>query len=81
MSALELRAALAQNGLVADVEGRDRLAIIRAVDAAAARAIAARRSEVTAIALAHGFSHVALEVAPTQQRRPVLRSDAALPRD
>lgn len=81
MSATELHRALARTGLAAEVEGRDRLAVVRASDAAAARAMAARRGEVMALAIAHGFTHVALEVAPTRQATPVLRSHAALPRD
>ena len=81
MSAASLRSALLAAGLVAEVEGRERLALIEASDAAAARAIAERRAEVMALALAHGFSHVALEVKPVRQRQPVLRRDAALPGD
>lgn len=81
MSAAALERALAHAGLLAEVEARDRLAIIRAADTNASRAIGARRGEVTALASAHGFSHVALELAPSGERRPALRSDAALPGD
>lgn len=81
MSAAGLRSALVAAGLPAEVEGRERLALIRAADAAGSRAIAARRAEVTALAIAHGFSHVALEIGPMYQREPALRRDAALPGD
>ena len=79
MSATQLQAALARTGFAADVEARERLAVIRAVDAAAALAITARRSEVIALAGAHGFTHVALEIAPARQSTPALRSHATLP--
>lgn len=81
MTAAELRDALAGAGFAADVEGRDRLAVVRAADAAAAHAIAARRRDVMALATAHGFTHVALEVAPARPATPALESDAALPGD
>lgn len=81
MSAASLESALARVGLEAAVEARERLAIVRAADATAAHAIGARRGEVTALAAAHGFSHVALELAPSGGRRESLRSDAALPGD
>jgi hypothetical protein len=79
MSAATLASALLAAGLPAEVEARDRLALLRAADGAASRAIAARRGEVMALAVAHGFSHVALEVAPMRQWDPALRRDAALP--
>ena len=75
MSAAALRSALAAAGLAAEVEERERLAIIRPTGAAASRAIAGQRARVITLAAAHGFSHVALEIAPAP------RSDAALPRD
>ena len=81
MSAAELQSALVAAGLPAAVEGRDRLALVAAADAAASRAIAARRAEVTALAMAHGFSHVALEIGPAHQRESALRREAALPGD
>lgn len=81
MSALALEAALRSAGLAADVEARERLALVQAADPAASRAIAARRAEVMALAIAHGFSHVALEVKPVRQWEPALRRDAALPGD
>jgi hypothetical protein len=81
MSAKALASALAGAGLAAEVEGRERLALIRAADSAASRTIAARRADVMALAVAHGFSHVALEVAPMRQWEPALRRDAALPGD
>ena len=81
MSAAGLESALDAAGLPADVEGRDRLALIRARDVTAARAIAARRAVVVSLAIAHGFSHVALEVAPARAGTLALRSDAALPGD
>jgi hypothetical protein len=76
-----LRSALAEAGLAAEVEGRERLALISAGDAAAARAISARRAEVMALAIAHGFSHAALELAPSRRRSSAHGSDAALPGD
>ena len=75
MSVDALRAALAGAGLTADVEARERLAIIRAPDPAASRMIVAQRARVITLAAAHGFSHVALEIGPAA------RSDAALRRD
>ena len=81
MSAAGLRSALVATGLPAEVEGRERLALVRVPDIASSRAIAARRAEVTALAVAHGFSHVALEIGPMHQREPALRRDAALPGD
>ena len=81
MSAASLRSALLAAGLPAEVEGRERLALVQASDAAGARAIAERRAEVMALAIAHGFSHAALEVKPVRQWQPALRRDAALPGD
>lgn len=75
MSAEALRSALAGAGLAAEVEERERLAIIRPAGAAASRAIAAQRARVITLAAAHGFSHVALEIGAAARR------DAALPRD
>lgn len=75
MSAEALRSALAGAGLAAEVEERERLAIIRPAGVAASRAIAAQRARVITLAAAHGFSHVALEVGPPARR------DATLPRD
>lgn len=81
MSAAALQSALLAARLPAEVEGRERLAVIRAGDVAASRAIAGRRGEVMALAIAHGFSHVALEVGPLRQWEPAIRGDAALPGD
>jgi len=81
MSAAGLRSALVAAGLEAEVEGRERLALISPTDAVEARAIAERRGEVMALAIAHGFSHAALELAPTRRRSPALQTDAALPGD
>lgn len=81
MSAATLQSALLAARLPAAVEGRERLAVIRAADAAASRAIAARRADVMALASAHGFSHVALEVGPLRQPEAAPRGDAALPGD
>jgi hypothetical protein len=80
VSADSLRRALAAAGFPADVEARSRLAVIRAHDRDAARRIAADRARVVAAAIAHGFSHVALEIAPPR-RDPGHGSDAALPGD
>ena len=75
MSADALRSALAGAGLAAEVEQRERLAIVRPAGPAASRAIAAQRARVITLAAAHGFSHVALEIAPAAS------GDAAVPRD
>ena len=79
MSAETLRQALLAAGARTMVEARERLAIISAQDAESLRAIANGRDRVTALASAHGFSHVALEIVTTPARRA--RSDAALPGD
>lgn len=81
MSAETLQSALLATGVRASVEGRDRLAIITARDAASARAVAGDRQRVVTLASAHGFSHVALEVAARQPAGDSPRSDAALPGD
>ena len=81
MSAIALESALVEAGFRVEVEGRERLALISAADAAASRAVAARRADVMTLAITHGFSHVALEVAPMRARGPALQRDAALPGD
>ena len=63
MSADALRRALGSLAIDADVEPRERLAVLRPADPAAARRIAAERARVVAIAAEHGFSHVAIELA------------------
>lgn len=75
MSAEALRSALAGAGLAAEVEGRERLAVIRATGPAAARAIVAQRARVITLAAAHGFSHVALEIGPAARRDAALSGD------
>ena len=75
MSAEALRSSLAGAGIAAEVEARERLAVIRASGSAASRAIVAQRARVITLASAHGFSHVALEIGPAAKR------DAALPGD
>jgi hypothetical protein len=81
VSADSLRQSLAEAGFVAEVEARDRLAVIRPRDAASARAITAERMRVSAIAARHGFSHAALELAPPRTPQVPPPSDAALPGD
>jgi len=80
-SAGALEAALAANGLPADVEARDRLALIRPRSTTAAQAIAARRGQVIALAATHGFSHAALEIVGTREHGAAAPGDAALPGD
>ena len=62
MSADTLRRALGALAVDADVEARERLALLRPADAVAARRIAAERARIAALAGEHGFSHVALEL-------------------
>ena len=81
MSAESLQSALLVTGVRVAVEGRDRLAIITAADPESARAVANARSKVVMLASAHGFSHVALEVAATPRAGDSERVDAALPGD
>lgn len=81
MSAETLQSALRATGVHALVEGRDRLAIITARDAASARAVAGDRERVVTLASEHGFSHVALEVVARQPASDSARSDAPLPGD
>jgi len=81
VSADSLRASLAEVGFAAEVEARDRLAIIRPRDAVVARAIAAERERVSAIAARHGFSHAAMEIAPRFPDTSAASADAALPGD
>lgn len=81
MSVESLQQSLADAGFALEVEARDRLAVIRPRDDESARAIAADRERVSAIAARHGFSHVALEVGAGQWSRPASPADAALPRD
>jgi hypothetical protein len=80
VSAESLCASLADAGFAAEVEARDRLAVIRPRDAIAAHAIAAQRERVSAIAARHGFSHTAMEIA-TRSPRTSASSDAPLSRD
>ena len=63
MSAEALRRALGSLAIDAEVEPRERLAVLRPADAGAARRIAAERGRVVALAGEHGFSHVAVELA------------------
>ena len=79
MSAAGLQSALVAAGIVATIEERDRLAIIVAATGEHSRSIAARRPWVVATAAAHGFSHVALEIARDGEGEPEVRGDASLP--
>lgn len=61
--ARSLGAALAELGVAAAVEPRERLAVLRAAPGALAGLHeGARRREVVALAAQHGFSHVAVEL-------------------
>ncbi|NUO63705.1 MAG: hypothetical protein HOQ11_09745 [Gemmatimonadaceae bacterium] len=76
MSAQPFRDALGALAVDADVEIRDRLAILRPRGAVDARRIAAERGRITALAAEHGFTHVALELGAVAPE-----GDATLPRD
>jgi hypothetical protein len=76
VSAERLREALGSLAVDADVEPRDRLALLRPRAAADARRIAAERGRIAALAAEHGFTHVALELGAV-----AAEGDAALPRD
>jgi hypothetical protein len=65
-SAGALATALAAEGLSCDVEVRGRLAVLLPGADAGALADPARRRRAAALAAAHGFSHVALELAPAE---------------
>jgi hypothetical protein len=75
------RAALAAAGFDADVEGRERLAVIRPSGSIEARAIASERARIITLAASHGFSHVAVEVAPSAAGRRGAQRDAAVSGD
>jgi hypothetical protein len=78
VSAAALERALADAGLGCTVEARDRLALLVAPgDAAAALAAPEGRRTALALATAHGFTHVALEVRPDD---PTPGGRAPLPR-
>ncbi|HVE79323.1 MAG TPA: hypothetical protein VNA89_10700 [Gemmatimonadaceae bacterium] len=62
MSARALAAALRALGVECDVEGRDRLAVIRAHDGAEALANPEVRERALALLAAHGYTHLALEL-------------------
>lgn len=81
MSVEGLRSALHAAGLEAEVEGRERLAVIRPSGAVAAQAIATERARIITLAAAHGFTHVAVEVAPSATGHRSAQRDAALSGD
>lgn len=60
--ALGLAAALAERGTACVVEARDRLAVLFASEAWPALGDAVERRAVHQLAVAHGFTHVALEL-------------------
>jgi hypothetical protein len=71
-----LRSALERDGIRCDVESRGRLALLAAPAAIAHRLVPVdKRREVIALAKAHGFTNVALELveALPLSRAPVLR--------
>lgn len=76
MSAEQLRDALGSIAVDARVEARDRLALLRPRTADDARRIAAERARVGALAVEHGFTHVALEIGTEEAE-----DDAPLSRD
>lgn len=68
-----LASALAAQGVPCRVESRGRLAVLVAADPAPLGDPATRR-RVAALAMAHGFTHVALELDPPSDDREALRS-------
>jgi hypothetical protein len=71
-----LASALERVGIPCEVESRGRLALLAAAAAVADRLVTAdRRREVVALAKAHGFTNVALELVDARPlaRAPVLR--------
>ena len=65
MSAAALALALADAGIHCTVEVRDRLAVVKTDGAgAAALGLSTTRDLAVRLAAAHGFTHVALELAP-----------------
>jgi hypothetical protein len=62
MSEAALRVALEAAGVRCDVEGEDRLALLRLHGDTDALADAALRARVTRLAAEHGYTHVALEL-------------------
>ena len=81
MSVESLRQSLAESGFAVEVEARDRLAVIRPPNDETTRAVAAARERVAAIALRHGFSHVALEIVPRERPHSAPPANAPLPGD
>ncbi len=81
MSAAALGAALADWGIAAAVESRDRLAVIIPLAAADIERLASERARVVALAAAHGFSHVALDVTSAGGGATPALTNAALPGD
>jgi hypothetical protein len=62
MSATALAAALRADGVDCEVEARDRLAVVRERDGGDALIDPAVRRRALALARAHGFTHLALEL-------------------
>ena len=81
MSAAALGAALADWGIAAAVEARDRLAVINPLAAADIERLTSERARVVTLAAAHGFSHVALDVTPAVGGAARALTDAAFPGD
>ena len=80
MSAAALGAALADWGISATVEARDRLAVIKPLAAGDVESLTSARPRIVTLAAAHGFSHVALDVTPVGGVTPA-RTDAAFSGD
>lgn len=81
MSAAALGAALADWGIAAAVEARDRLAVIDPLAGADIDLLTTERARVVALAAAHGFSHVALDVTPAGGGATPALTNAALSGD
>lgn len=73
-AALALERELRQAGIAAFVEPRDRLALLLGADAAAL-AEPSLRERVVALARAHGFTNVAVELDPSAASRAALPGD------
>lgn len=63
MTAAALESALASLGVPCTVEARQRLAVLRPKVDSSSFAPAAVRAKIVAMALEHGFTHVALDLA------------------
>lgn len=79
MSAASLEEALSALGVQCAVEGSERFAVLRESRPVSALADEMVRARVVALALAHGFTHVAVELIPMatagERTRAVISGD------